>query len=201
MSFISRHPKVCRRLFGRTYNPKTLFYLAYKTARLNCLDISKLPLTIRNQQYEIDQCILWCDEDINHIIGEEHLNDWDFSTIQYLPIHMFLALQNLKEIPEWLDETMWIEFYWILNESYIGEFDHANERMIEQRMCVKQCKKCFKTFTEQASFDPVIIRYTKVTYVQVHDAERILSILQDMYYWCESCKCTPLFKLIKVEYN
>ncbi|AAC17998.1 nonstructural protein NS3 [Diatraea saccharalis densovirus] len=202
MSLMYGKYNICkRRLFEtKTYNPKTLFYLSYKTARLNGLDLSTLPLTIRKLQNKIDKHILWCDEDIENVLGAERLTKWNFNIIQPLPVNVFLALQNLTEIPDWLDETMWVQFKWIYNKSTTFEFDDFQEKFIEHKHYEKICHNCFNRFLDHALQEMSTIEKTIINYIKPFDAGDILNILQDSYHWCEYCHITPLFRLIKIEY-
>ncbi|QHN64365.1 NS3 protein [Ambidensovirus sp.] len=202
MSFIAKRPKVCRRLFPRrTYNPKTLFYLAYKTARLNCVDMSELPLTIRNQQKEVDNYILKCDEDINNVIGTEHLNNFDFSKGSRLEIYMYLAIQNIKEIPDWLDETMWVQKHYYVNNSQQYE-ECEMSGLILKTSNVKQCVECFEESCKLAEHDVLSHRISGLLFKNktAYDANDILNLLQDGGMYCETCITTPLFSIHRIEY-
>ncbi len=186
-----------RRLFEKTYNPKSLFYEAYKTARLNGLDMSILPKPILDMSHNMDTQIIACGEDINHTIAMEELNFWDWTKQKNLPFQLFLAVMHLKEIPDWLDETMLVESIYYFKEliNYRDPYD-ADELNIWNgnrkpfRTMWKICKSCY-THCE----DPDEYRFIYNRTIFVEDAEEILNRLHDSNSWCQICHTCPLFTI------
>lgn len=192
-----------RRLFQKSYNPKTLFYEAYKTARLNNLDMSVLPISIQRMSYDLDNQILLCDEDFNDIVASEKLSHWDWTSIKRLPIALFLALMHLKEIPDWLDETMLVESNYYhkelinIRDPYdTDELNEWNNLRKPFKTMWKICKNCYLNCE-----DPDQYRFIYNKCIFIEDAELIMSRLQDGSSWCEMCHTTPLFALSVVYEN
>ena len=192
-----------RRLFEKVYNPKSLFYEAYKTARLNGLDLSILPKPILNMQHDLDTQIIACGEDIDDILAMEELKHWDWTKQNRLPLQLYLAVMHLNEIPEWLDETMLIECVYYFKELInhrdpydTDEFNAWNMNGKPFKTMWKICKSCYSNCE-----DPDEYRFMYNRTVFVEDAEDIINRLQDGSSWCQLCHTCPLFNISVIYEN
>lgn len=192
-----------RRLFEKVYNPKSLFYEAYKTARLNGLDMSILPKPILKMSHDMDIQIIACGEDIDHTIAMEELKYWDWTKQTRLPFQLFLAVMHLTEIPEWLDETMLIENVYYFKELRnhrdpydTDEFNSWNCNEKPFRTFWKICKDCF---IHCENPDHYKFMYTRTVFVE--DADDIVNRLSDGDSWCQLCHTYPLFTISTIYEN
>ncbi|AFV91529.1 nonstructural protein NS3 [Pseudoplusia includens densovirus] len=193
-----------RRLFApKVYNPKSMFYLAYKSARLNGVSFSRLPKKIRKMQHDMDTQIIACGEDIDHTLAIEELEKWDWTQQKRLPFQLFLAAMHLKEIPDWLDETMLIESVYYFKEliNYrdpydTDEFNTWNMNGKPFKTIWKICKFCYTNCE-----DPDEYRFMFNRTVFAEDAEEIVQRFQDESSWCEICHTCPLFNISVIYEN
>lgn len=192
-----------RRLFQKTYNPKSLFYLAYKTARLKGIDMSVLPQCIQDMQHDMDTQILACGEDIDHTLATEELKHWNWTTQSRLPIQLFLAVMHISEVPEWLDDTMLIEniyyFKELINIRDPYDSDELNEWNAGNRPFKTIWKICRRCYVNSDDFENYRFIYNKTAYIE--DAEDIIHMMHDSASWCQLCHTCPLFKISHVFEN
>ncbi len=192
-----------RRLFEKVYNPKSLFYEAYKTARLNGLDLSILPKPILNMQHDLDTQIIACGEDIDHTLAMEELEHWDWTEQNRLPFQLYLAVMHLKEIPEWLDETMLIEcvyyFKELINYRDPYDTDEFNAWNINGKPFKTMWKICKFCYTNCEDPDEYRFMYNRTVFVE--DAEDIIKRLQNGSSWCQVCHTCPLFNISVIYEN
>lgn len=188
---------VIRRLFAKSFEPKSLFYLAYKCARLQGLDLNVLPKSILKQQYQLDTEIIKCGEDMDHTIAKLQLLNWNWSIQNRLPFQLFLAVMCTTEIPEWIDETMQVVavyyFKELINLPDPYDTDELNDWNLNARKpktLWRICKFCKETTEDIDNY-----RFICNRSIFIEDAEDIILRLQNEKTWCDICHTCPLITL------
>lgn len=137
---------------GKTHNPESLLYLAYKRVRLEGIDTSDLPASILAMSKDMDKKILLCDETVDDIWMNETLKDWDWSVPSKLPLRAVLGIHNSCTTPEWIEERVAVRDYFF-DDGVCGACATNKERVFVTNVHVKNaddfvswmrwCCRCF----------------------------------------------------------
>lgn len=170
------------------YQPLSLFFWAYKSCRVNNLFPENIPHGIKTLVSEYDEMLLQYNkkEEIQYI--KDTLMMWNWRVQTLLPDICFDYLLQLSEVPEFVDESMWIvrNYYMKQRRDWVYH-EHNNWDL---------CPTCFQS-------DIFVDNYT---YMHIKDiykgsGEFITgSILSNEYQmYCDICKFTPLYELWPID--